>query len=186
MDYESTKSAEEPGFLPFVGNTRQCGIQRGTLVVLDPIRAPFVVCFLLTLVTHTAAADLSPKVAATKYVPGVIWREHSVITGDFSCRGRKERAILGTSASEIVVAVFLDGTNQRPQLLRYSAEGRNPSRTVLKSEDLDYDPKEEIGTVLPGFQRSKSCQGLNLSDGQTDSTHIYWNHDSHQFDNWVR
>src|ERR1017187_4191115 len=43
--------------------------------------------------------------AAAKYVPGVAWRHQSVVSGNFSCRGRSEQAILGISKSEIVIAV---------------------------------------------------------------------------------
>jgi hypothetical protein len=126
------------------------------------------------------------EVAAARYVPGVSWHAESVMTGDFNCRGRKEKAILGTSQSEIVVAVFLDGTNRRPEVLRYSAKVRDPASARLTTEDLDFDSQEELGYILPGFQRSKSCQGLNLSDGLKDSAHIYWNHDSRKFDDWTR
>jgi hypothetical protein len=37
---------------------------------------------------------------------------------------------------------------------------------------------------LPGFQQSKTCKGLNLSDGETDSAHIYWNHKALRFGEW--
>ena len=83
-------------------------------------------------------------------------------------------------------AVFLNGTNSRPEVLRYSAKVRDPASATLQAESLDYDPKEDPGYVLSGFQRSKTCKGLNLSDGKIDSAHIYWNHESLRFDDWVR
>jgi hypothetical protein len=55
-------------------------------------------------------------------------------------------------------------------VLRYSAKVRNPAYATLKAEDLDYDPREDPGYELPGFQRSKSCKGLNLSDGEIDTS----------------
>lgn len=119
-----------------------------------------------------------------KYVPGMAWQRLSVVSGDFSCLGRKQPAILGTSASEIVIVVFLNGLETRPQVLRYSAKALNPKTLKLAIEDLNQDPKEIIGIELPGFRPSKSCKGLNLSDGETDSSHIYWNHDSQRFDAW--
>jgi hypothetical protein len=124
--------------------------------------------------------------AATRYVPGVSWRARSVVTADFTCRGRLQTAILDASPSEIVVAVFLNGTNSRPEVPRSSAKVRDPASATLQTESLDYDPKEDPGYVLPGFQRSKTCKGLNLSDGEIDSAHIYWNHESLRFDGWVR
>jgi hypothetical protein len=127
----------------------------------------------------------SVEKAAAKYVPGAAWRRQSVVSGNFSCRGRKEQAILGISKSEIVIAVFVNGLDSRPEVLHYSAKARNPETATLKTEDLDYDPKEAIGSDLDGFKLSKSCKGLNLSDGDTDSAHIYWNHKSHRFEDWT-
>jgi hypothetical protein len=124
--------------------------------------------------------------AAAKYLSDVQWRGNSVLTADFSCRGYREQAILGIDASDIVIAVFLDGTSVRPRVLRYSAKVRDRSSAQLKLEDQDYDPSTEIGSDLPGFKRSRMCKGLNLSDGEIDSAHIYWNHLMQRFEDWVR
>jgi hypothetical protein len=123
--------------------------------------------------------------AATKYVARVSWRRESIVSGNFTCQGRKEQAILGVTESEIVIAVFVKGLDKRPEVLRYSGKARNPKTAELKIEDLDYDPKEMIGSDLEGFQRSKSCKGLNLWDGRGDSAHIYWDHKSHRFEDWT-
>lgn len=133
----------------------------------------------------TAAQVPTVSQAASKFVPGVTWRPKSVLTADFSCRGRKEQAILGVNAKEIVIAVFLNGLAEPPEVLRYSAEMRDAKQVQLTLESLDYDSEEAIGE-LPGFRRSRTCQGLNLSDGKIDSAHIYWNHDAKRFDDWVR
>lgn len=133
----------------------------------------------------TAAQVPTVSQAASKFVPGVTWRPKSVLTADFSCRGRKEQAILGVNAKQIVVAVFLNGPTRPPEVLRYSAEMRDAKEVQLTLESLDYDAEDEIGD-LPGFRRSRTCQGLNLSDGKIDSAHIYWNHDAKRFDDWVR
>jgi hypothetical protein len=124
--------------------------------------------------------------AAARYVPGVNWLPKSVVVGDFTCGGRKQQAVLGTNSTDIVVAVFINGTAVRPEVLRYSTKVRNPASATLEAEGLDYDPKEDPGYELPGFQRSKSCKGLNLSDGEIDSAHIYWNHQSRKFADWIR
>ena len=143
---------------------------------------------LLVILVIQAATGQLPSIttAAAKYVPGVKWQPNTVITADFSCRGRKEQAIIGTSSSDIVIAVFLNGTNQRPEVLRYSAKVRDATSAELTIEDQDYDPKDEIGADLSGFKRSRTCKGLNLSDGRIDSAHIYWNHEARRFDDWVR
>jgi hypothetical protein len=140
---------------------------------------------LLSLRLLLAQNPVQIERAAAKYAPGVSWQPRSVILGNFTCRGRKEPAILGVSASEIVIAVFANGLNMRPEILRYSAKARNARTAKLAIEDQDYDPKQDIGREPPGFRRSKSCKGLNLTDGLTDSAHIYWNRASRRFEDWT-
>jgi hypothetical protein len=132
-----------------------------------------------------AQSPVAAEKAASKFVPGVTWRPRSVVSGNFTCRGRKEQAILGVSTSEIVIAVFINRITAPPEVLRYSAKARNPKTAELTVEDLDYDPKQDIGCEPEGFQLSKSCKGLNLGDGLTDSAHIYWNRKAHRFEDWT-
>ncbi len=132
-----------------------------------------------------AAQAPSIIAAASKFVPGVSWRPESVLTADFSCQGRRGQAVLGVTSKEIVVAVFLKGTSEKPEVLRYSAAARDAAQAKLTLESLDYAPSEDSGP-LPGFKRSRTCKGLNLSDDMVDSAHIYWNHEAKRFDDWVR
>jgi len=175
---------ENDMFNELLSNVREAGaILRGEkLAARRAIIAglPLVLC-----AQTTDRVEPSVQAAAAKFVPGVRWRAKSVVAGDFSCRGRSESAILGTSESEIVVAVFLNGLHREPQVLRYSAKVRDAASAVLEIESLDIDREKELGYALPGFRRSKTCRGLNLSDGRSDSAHIYWNHESHRFDDWV-
>lgn len=126
--------------------------------------------------------------AADKLIPGVTWKQNSVLTADFTCRGRTEYALLGTVKSEAagsyaIVAVFLDGLNKQPELLKDMA--RNLASIELTVESLDYDaPEIAPGVPGQGFESSKTCKGLNLADGETDSRHIFWNHVFHGFDSW--
>ena len=132
------------------------------------------------------ASNASVAKAAARYVPGVTWQVKSVVTADFTCEGHKQQAILGFSSSEIVIEVFISGLKSRPETLRYVAKVRYLPTTALTTEDLDYDPREDPGYELPGFERSKSCKGLNLGDQETDSAHIYWDHNARRFDDWSR
>lgn len=102
--------------------------------------------------------------------------------GNAPVRGRTEQGILGLSKSEIVVAVFVNGTSAAPEVLRDTV--RNREAVELKTETLDYDPKDIVGD-LEGFQRSNVCRGLTLGDGMIDSRHTYWNHASLRFDSWT-
>ena len=129
--------------------------------------------------------DTAVAAAAKQFMPDVRWRAASVLHADFTCRGHQESAILGVSDTNVVIAVFLEGLAQRPEVLRYSF-ARDTATLQLTTEGLDWDPKAELGYALPGFQRSQTCQGLNLYDGEVDAAHIYWDHDAHQFEDWVR
>src|SRR6516162_2384409 len=77
--------------------------------------------------------------AANKHVPGGTWHSESVIIGDFTCRGRKEQAILGITQQEIIVAVFTDGLDTKPEILHDKIH--LPADAQLEIEGMDYDPK---------------------------------------------
>jgi hypothetical protein len=133
-------------------------------------------------------ADAEQRIAivstANKYVPGGTWHSESVISGDFTCCGRKEQAILGITAQEIIVVVFINGLQNKPEILREKVH--TPADAELTIEDLDYDPKEQAGVELEGFLRSKVCKGLNIADNHVDPFHVYWNHQDSQFNWWSR
>ncbi len=122
--------------------------------------------------------------AADKYVPGVTWRSETFIGGDFTCRGRMEQAILGVTAQEIIVVVFINGLQNKPEILRDKVH--NPADAELTIEGLDYDPNEQGGVELEGFLRSKVCKGLNIADHHVDPFHVYWNHKDSRLDWWSR
>lgn len=122
--------------------------------------------------------------AADKYVPGVTWRSETFIGGDFTCRGRMEQAILGMTAQEIIVVVFINGLQNKPEILRDKVH--NPADAELTIEGLDYDPNEQGGVELEGFLRSKVCKGLNIADHHVDPFHVYWNHKDSRLDWWSR
>jgi hypothetical protein len=143
----------------------------------------------LVVAASLLAAVEAPSIttAATKFLPGVTWRSQSILTADFSCRGRREQAILGVTPKDIVIAVFLNGTAAPPEVLRYSGAVRGANEVKLTVESLDYDPIKDAGSgaLPPGFHRSRTCKGLNLTDEMIDSVHIYWNHDAKRFADWT-
>ena len=144
---------------------------------------------LILLLQITPTQKLQVITAANKLMPGITWKEDSVVIGDFTCRGRTERAIVGLGHSEAafpyaILAVFLDGLDKQPELIRDSVH--IAANVKLTTESLDYDPQQETGVPIEGFQRSKTCKGLNLADDNTDSLHIYWNHSFRSFDLWRR
>lgn len=152
------------------------------------MKLSYIIGLLLLFFAAPAIAEQSSvQAAAARFNKGVKWRQSSVVVGDFSCRGRPEQAILGASKDSVVIAVFIRGLSKPPELLRYLAP-RDPRSAVLAVEDLDFDPKaleREVGDLPTGLRPSKSCKGLNLSDGRIDSAHIYWNSDEKRFSYWT-
>ena len=140
--------------------------------------------FVVTSVQSAEGTDVSTSAKA--YYPKATWQEKSVLTGDFTCQGRQEYAILGTSEELIVIAVFVRGLGEKPEILEYSAKARVAKWAELSKVSLDYDPMEEVGYELEGFARSKTCSGLNLTDNEIDSAHIYWDVKAKVFRDWVR
>ena len=119
-----------------------------------------------------------------KYEAQAVWREGSILNADFTCSGKQETALLGATVSDILIAVFVQGLAKKPEILSYSKSARNASTITLAIEDLDIDPQKDLGYELPGYQSSKTCKGLNLSDGEVDSAHIYWNRAEKRFVDW--
>jgi hypothetical protein len=116
--------------------------------------------------------------AAHRFMPDVQWRSDSLVSADFTCQGHQEVALLGTTANEIVVAVFLDGVTNEPTVLRYSAKTRKAATATLAVEPPGDDPDAPKG--------SGDCHGLRLDDGEIDAAHIYWNAAARRFADWVR
>jgi len=139
------------------------------------------------LLTVACAQSQAPAAVAARYEGGLEWKPESAIRGDFTCRGQAEHAVLGIGGGQIVVAIFTEGLDQRPTLLRFPATMRDPATSTLTVESLDIDLDRlgsEIGVRPDGLRPSKTCKGLNLSDGKVDSAHIYWNHETGRFAAW--
>ena len=143
----------------------------------------------LTGMSAHALANPAVKAAASRFVGGIAWQEGSVLRADFSCVGKAQSAILGTSDKEIVVAVFTQDLAKPPEVLRFASEDRNPAEAKIRLEDSSLT-KDEIQSLSnatpPGYRPSKSCKGLRLSDDSSDAAHIYWDHEARRFDTWTQ
>jgi hypothetical protein len=71
-----------------------------------------------------------------------------------------------------------------PQILEYSVKVRVAKSSVLAKESLDLTSGELEG-MPDGLKPSKTCSGLNLSDGEVDPAHIYWNSKHGVFADWT-
>jgi hypothetical protein len=130
-----------------------------------------------------AGGTLTVSAAASTFAPRVVWRESSTVSADFTCEGHAQQAILGNTATEIVVAVFAHGLDQAPELLRYSTEMRDPAKVRMTVEPLTYRSKD--APDLRKFHLPPTCRGLRVDDGRIPPAHVYWNPETKQFADWV-
>ena len=113
------------------------------------------------------------------------WDKTSLITGDIACDGRTDQAYVGHAKGKIYVGLYRAQT-AKVQILEFRVGGgyqdaicREPGK--LAAEALDYDMDSDV----EGYQKSKVCKGLILSDDACDALHFFWNHTTHLL-NWWR
>jgi hypothetical protein len=120
--------------------------------------------------------------------PDARWDAES-LRADFDCDGQVDVAQLGHRAGEVIVGI-VPATGREPQLLTFAVGARQhqaicaePARLALES--LADGLQDDVGPI-PGYPKSTSCKGLELSGGECDSVHVFWNTSSHRFEWWRR
>lgn len=139
---------------------------------------------------HALADEASWVVDAAKRAdPSVSWQAKTVLNGNFTCQGKIEFAILGTSTKEIVIAVISTEKGKPIDVIRFSGVARSTKSAILAIEPLDFtidEFKREVGELPDGLRPSKTCVGLNMSDEMIDSAHIFWHRKAKRFESWSR
>lgn len=127
------------------------------------------------------------QAAAEKFAGSLLWRASTVLTADFNCTGKVQYALLGISNSEIAVAIFVNGLNQPPAMLRFETAGLNIIESKIRLDDYGMTATEIAGltgATPAGYRPSTACHGVRLSDDRSDAAHIYWDYDNQRFDSW--
>jgi len=123
--------------------------------------------------------------------PNLKINDKHIFTADINCDGYKDYALYG-QVNNFVKVVVIHGPIVNKNIfdtlkIRFGFSGYQdvvPGKKFYFSlESLDFDIEAAIGEV-EGFQRSKVCKGLNISDGMTDSFHIYYDHKMKQLVWW--
>jgi hypothetical protein len=140
--------------------------------------------------SQSLPASASPRTALDRLsatVPGVQWDAKSGLRADLDCDGRADQAFLGRSAGRVYVGVVRAAAT-KPEILDFAVDAgiqeaicAEPAKLVVES--LDYDPSDAVGPI-DGFRRSRTCKGLELSGGECDSVHLFWNHALKRIDWW--
>jgi len=131
--------------------------------------------------------DESVLEAAKRFRSDASWQENSIVKADINCDGKSEYIVLGHTKYETIVAAFGGKSSRKPDSIAFSADRINPESAAIILESLDIgdeDFKEMLGGVPEGYQRSKSCKGIGLSDGNRDTVHIYWSRKRREFEAW--
>ena len=113
----------------------------------------------------------------------------AAVKADIDCDGAEDTAQMEYVENRVRVTVTFAAT-KTSQSLEFglgdsmAQESLCGTEATLEIEDTDYDLIEAFGENPEGFRQSKTCKGLNLSDGECDSMHIFWNHDARHIDWW--
>jgi len=115
--------------------------------------------------------------------PAAKWDAES-LRADFDCDGQLDVAQLGHRTGEVIVGI-VSATGRAPQVLTF-AVGAGQQQAIcgeparLAWESLADGPPDGIGPI-PGYPTSTSCKGLELSGGECDSVHVFWNLNTRRF-----
>jgi len=126
---------------------------------------------------------------APVHAEDVKWVNSSTVKVDINCDGVPDVAKIGYVDEHVRLAVTL-GASNKTQVLEFglgdsmAQDSLCGTDAALAIEDTDYDLTEALGENPEGFQRSKTCKGLNVSAGECDSMHIYWNRVKKNIDWW--
>ncbi len=123
--------------------------------------------------------------------PKVTW-EKIVGHGDVNCDGIEDYVVKGKAGKRIHIAVVLGPVkdNSRVTALDFGLGCEKYQDSLFEKDPairivpLDYDPKEELGEAIEGFQRSKKCTGIQVGGAESDEINIYWNHKTNNIDWW--
>lgn len=116
---------------------------------------------------------------ARQLAPAVRWLPQTLQHADFDCDGTPDWLLLGKGQDELLAALLPGRPKAKPLLWRQTwrdvaIADPQPSLEPLDLPDRDF--LNMLGYVPEGYRRSSSCQGISISDGETDALHLYWNH----------
>jgi len=141
---------------------------------------------LVALAPAWAAPADDGKAAASAIAagsPGIRWDKTTLVTGDFNGDGTQDWAMVGYKGSGIELAVRFSGGKTSKAQTQLLAFGIDPSAQAaiceapakLRVEKLQCQPGDGALSVCDSADTSSS---LDLSGGECDSIHIYWNGDA--------
>jgi len=119
--------------------------------------------------------------------PDVVWDETAVRL-DLDANGSVDSAHIGRANGRVYVGLVLGGSDQVETAdfaISGSLQAAICSEPATLSAEEFSNPVEDVGP-LAGARREARIAGLELSGGECDSIHLYWNHDRRKLSWWRR
>ncbi len=153
--------------------------------VLAPIA--FLVVVSAVAFASQPAANAATLIAAAR--PDVRWDMETLAEGDFNGDGRSDYAMVGYRSNGLVLAVRASAGKGRAYRNDFQNFGVGPS---IQAAICEAPAKLTVGEQfcrpmdepLPGCRPSKAANSLNLSGGDCDSIHLFWNHKTNRMEWW--
>lgn len=125
-------------------------------------------------------------------ISSVAIAQNSEVEGDFDCDGKTDMAIIRIIDKEVILSIEL-GNEKQANTLKFvlgnpssqiSLCGTTAHLSTKAPSDNEYF-EAALGGTPEGYNTSSQCFDLNISGGECDSMHIFWNHKTSMF-NWWR
>jgi hypothetical protein len=119
--------------------------------------------------------------------PDVHWNQLSVFKADIDCDGKMDFVILGNNKLSAILFVFNRGFSEKPIEYIYSLEPYGEREFQIYAEELNFSEQNLLDMLGPdhkNYQRSKTCKGIYLYDGERDGVHLYWVKRQNSFAFW--
>lgn len=123
----------------------------------------------------------------------VKWVDDSAVVADIDCDGTQDQSKIGYQNSNVILSVTLGGSDHE-QLLSFGLGSgtRQDSlcgATASLSKEIPPQNNDDtftygLGAIPDGHIYRQGCFDLNLSGGECDSIHIYWNHNKNKLYWW--
>lgn len=130
-------------------------------------------------------------VSSLAYSNDVRWEKEPAFKIDLDCDGKQDDIYLGYVGSDFLVKAMVS-SQEKSSRLQFGLS--QPSRqdaicgSIPKLGRFETSPEmfqEIFGEVPEGYEFSPQCSELEISGGECDSIHIFWNHKTKEM-NWWR